>query len=98
MSAAFRRLLPTLNRILVRRPEASKKTASGIILESKSAPNIGEVTAVGPGEVLENGSHRTMTVQIGDTVLLPPYGGEKIELEDGDYFMYRDTEIWGVLE
>jgi chaperonin GroES len=51
MSSAFRRLIPTLNRIVVKKIEVENKTKSGIILTQKEEPvNIGEVIAVGPGK------------------------------------------------
>ena len=36
-----------------------------------------------------------MCVKNGDVVLLPNYGGHKVNLKDGDYFIYRDTDILG---
>ena len=98
MSSAFKRLIPTLNRILVKRPEPVKKTASGIILKTNSTPNVGEVTAVGPGSIDDSGRRVPLAVKVGDTVLLPEYGGQKVELLEGELHMYKDTDILGVLE
>lgn len=98
MSSAFRKLLPTLNRILVRRTEPVTKTASGIILKSADISNIGEVTAVGPGVYDDAGRRIPLHVKVGDRVLLPKFGGETIELATGELHMYRDTDILGVLE
>ncbi len=39
-----------------------------------------------------------MTVKLGSTVLLPEFGGQKISLDDGEFYLYRDTEILGILE
>ena len=97
MSQTFRRLLPTVNRILVRRAEPVTKTASGIILNTDENPNTAEVVEVGPGEFDRNGNRIPLEVQVGDTVLLPDFGGEKVTLEGGDYYLYRDTDIRGIL-
>ena len=54
--------------------------------------------AVGPGKTLENGSVRKTMVNVGDTVLLPEYGGSKVILADEqEVFIYRDDDIMGTL-
>lgn len=95
----FKRLIPTLNRILVKRFEKETKTAGGILLkESSSALYMGEVVEAGPGNYDSHGKTIPLSVKVGDQVLLPDYGGTKIELEDKEYFVYRDTDIIGVLK
>lgn len=98
MSQAFKRLLPSMNRILIKKSEPIKKTASGIILSKGDTINIGEVAAVGPGSFDDKGSRIPLAVKVGDTVLLPDYSGSKVELTDGEYYLYRDTDVLGVLE
>lgn len=34
-----------------------------------------------------------MSVQVGDTVVLPEFGGSKIELEDKEYFIFKESEL-----
>ena len=81
---AFRTLRPLLNRVVIRKAEALTKTKGGIILTSKNEEklNFGVVLAVGPGKTMENGTLRETMVNIGDTVLLPEYGGSKVTLAD----------------
>ena len=76
---AFRTLRPLLNRVVVKKAEALTKTKGGIILTSKNEErlNFGTVMAVGPGKTNDDGSVRATLVQVGDTVLLPEYGGSK---------------------
>ena len=54
--------------------------------------------AVGPGMLMENGSTSAMNVAIGDKVLLPEYGGTKIELEGEEKFLFREMDILGKFE
>ena len=98
MSQAFKRLIPSLNRILVRKAEPITKTASGLILSQEENQNTAEVVAVGPGNFDEAGRRIPIGVNIGDTVLLPDFGGQTIELADGEFYLYRDTDVLGVLE
>ena len=81
---AFRTLRPLLNRVVIRKAEALTKTKGGIILTAKNEErlNFGVVLAVGPGKTMENGTLRETMVNIGETVLLPEYGGSKVTLAD----------------
>jgi len=97
MSQAFKKLIPSMNRILVRKAEAVKKTASGIILSKSDQPNTAEVLAVGPGSYDDRGQRLPLAVKVGDTVLLPDFSGTKVELADGEFYLYRDTDVLGVL-
>ena len=97
---AFKTLRPLLNRVIVKKAEAITKTKGGIILTSKNEErlNFGTVMAVGPGKTMENGTLRATMVAIGDTVLLPEYGGSKVTLaDDEEVFIYRDDDIMGTL-
>eukprot|EP00331_Platyophrya_macrostoma_P008525 CAMPEP_0176434184 /NCGR_PEP_ID=MMETSP0127-20121128/16520_1 /TAXON_ID=938130 /ORGANISM="Platyophrya macrostoma, Strain WH" /LENGTH=100 /DNA_ID=CAMNT_0017816861 /DNA_START=151 /DNA_END=453 /DNA_ORIENTATION=- len=99
MTSSFKRLLPALNRVLIKKIEPITKSKGGIILQQGDAKaNLGEIVEVGPGNFDQNGKVVPLTVQKGDTVLLPDYGGTKVELVDGEFWVYRDTDIVGKLE
>lgn len=99
MSAVFKKLLPTLNRVLVRKIEQESKTATGILLSSSPDNNpIGEIMQIGPGNVSDQGKLIPLSLKIGQTVVLPEYGGQKVNLKDGEFFLYRDSDIQGILE
>ena len=98
---AFKTLRPLLNRVVVKRTRAETKTKAGIILTSGKGDeklNFGTVIAVGPGKSNDDGSVRACLVQVGDTVLLPEYGGSKVTLAgEEDFYIYRDDDIMGTL-
>lgn len=90
-AANFKRLIPLLNRVLVKRVEPMVKSKSGIIMSAKGETvNIGTVIAVGKGNITEEGKVIPVGLDIGSTILLPEFGGQKVVLEDGDYYLYRD--------
>ena len=95
MSFAAKRLIPTLNRILIRKIEQQAKTASGIILSEAPQDPIGEVVETGPGSLDEKGGRVELSVKKGDFVLLPDYGGSKVKISGKEFFVYRDTDILG---
>lgn len=99
MTTTFKKLIPTLNRILIRKIEPVTKSKGGIILQDNAEKvNFGEVVEVGPGTYDQNGKVVPIAIQKGDTVLLPEYGGSKIELATGEFWVYRDTDVVGKLE
>ena len=79
---SFKKLLPTLNRVLVKRIEPQTKTTSGIILQKPEGNHYATVVEVGPGSLKDNGETLKMSVKKGDTVLIPDYGGIKVKLEN----------------
>ncbi|CAE7839636.1 CPN10 [Symbiodinium sp. KB8] len=100
--AALRKLAPLADRVLVKRIVPELKSVGGIILpETQAKKNEGEVVAVGPGALLKDGSRAPISVEVGAKVLLPEYGGTKVDLgADGDdeFVLYRDDDILGTFE
>ncbi len=95
----FRKFVPLLNRVLIERMQPVTKTKAGILLSEKDTiKNFGKVVAVGPGAVQE-GHKVPMMVKVGQTVLLPDYGGTLFKLaDDKEYIVYKDEDLLGVLE
>ena len=98
MATNFKRLIPLLNRIVVRKIEPETKTKSGIILQKPQANNYGVVVETGPGLTNENGVKIPINVKSGETVLLPEYGGTKVKIGEEELLVYRDSDIIAKLE
>ena len=98
--ALARSLAPLGDRVLVRRAPKEVQTASGIYLPTDKTkdPNEGTVIAVGPGEKDVTGNLHAVNVNVGDTVLLPEYGGMKVKIDDDELFLFRETDILGKFE
>uniref|UniRef100_A0A7N0UY95 Protein groES n=1 Tax=Kalanchoe fedtschenkoi TaxID=63787 RepID=A0A7N0UY95_KALFE len=93
-----KRLIPTLNRILVEKIVPPARTSAGILLPEKANQlNSGKVVAVGPGARDREGNVIPVSVKEGDTVLLPEYGGSQVKLGDKEYHLYIDDDILGTL-
>ncbi len=73
------KLRPLGDRIIVRRVEASEKSAGGIVLpdNAKQKPQKGTVLSVGPGKLLKDGTRRALQVKEGDTVLFTTWAGDE---------------------
>lgn len=91
------KLQPLLDRVLVERFVPETKTKGGIMIPEKAQAKInsGTVVAVGTGGRGENGQTIPVTVKTGDKVLLPEYGGQKIEIDSKEYYIFRDSDILG---
>jgi chaperonin GroES len=94
------KIKPLGNRVLVKRSEA--KTSKGGILLPDSAqekPRQGEVVAVGPGKMDENGEIQAMNVRVGDTVLFTAYAGTEVKSNEAgtEYLIMSEDDILGVL-
>ncbi|KAH8372305.1 hypothetical protein KR093_010994, partial [Drosophila rubida] len=101
-AAAIKKIIPMLDRILVQRAEALTTTKGGIVLPEKSVGKVleGTVLAVGPGaRNASNGSHVPIGVKEGDRVLLPEFGGTKVQLDEKkELFLFRESDILAKLE
>lgn len=92
---------PLSDRVLVKRLENEEKTSPGGIIipdTAKEKPQEGEVVAVGPGKMLEDGKVQPMNVKAGNRVLFGKYAGTDVKIDDEDYLIMREDDILGVLE
>lgn len=95
-SAAVKRFLPLLDRVLIQKAEVVTKTKGGIVIPEKATAKVlkGIIVAIGPGARNPEGNHVPLSVKVGDNVLLPEYGGTKVELDENqEYHLYRESDI-----
>ncbi len=93
-------LTPLNDRVIVKPLEAQSVTASGIIIPdtaSKDRPEQGEVIAVGPGKMLDNGQRSAMSVQVGQKVVFGKYGPSEITINDQDYLVIAESDILAII-
>lgn len=100
VARAVRRIVPLLDRVLIEKAVAAKKTAGGLLLPESaiSKLNEGKVIAVGPGARTTDGTLIAPSVKEGDNVLLPEYGGSKVIVDGKDLFLYRDDDLLGLIQ
>ncbi len=91
---------PLQDRVIVKRMEEETTSAGGIVLPDSATekPIRGEVLAVGPGKILDNGEKRPLEVKVGDTVLFGKYSGTEVKLDDEELLVMREEDIMGVIE
>jgi chaperonin GroES len=94
------KLRPLHDRVVVKRIEAERKTASGIVIPDTAGekPDQGEVLAVGSGKILDDGKVRPMAVKVGDKVLFGKYAGQSVKVEGEELLVLREDDIMAVIE
>mmetsp|Transcript_44824 Transcript_44824/g.72995 ORF Transcript_44824/g.72995 Transcript_44824/m.72995 type:complete len:102 (-) Transcript_44824:70-375(-) len=95
-----KKLVPLLDRVLIEKLQAPGTTIGGVLIPEnlQNKLNEGKVVAVGPGALTKDGQRIPTSVKVGDTVLLPEYGGMTVKLGDKELHLFRDEDIMGIIE
>ncbi|XKL67902.1 hypothetical protein PGB90_003393 [Kerria lacca] len=99
-SGIVSRFKPLFDRVLIQKAEKVTTTKGGIMLPEKAIGKVleGVVIAVGPGARSNSGDFIAPQLKVGDKVLLPEYGGTKVELEEKEYHIFREADLLAKLE
>jgi chaperonin GroES len=94
------KIRPLHDRVIVKRLEEERKTASGIVIPDTAAekPDQGEIMAVGKGKTNDEGNLRPLEVKVGDRVLFGKYSGQAFKMDGEEYLQMREDDIIGVIE
>ena len=94
------KIRPLHDRVIVKRLEEERKTASGLVIPDAAAekPDQGEVVAVGNGKLLDNGEVRKLEVKVGDRVLFGKYSGQTVKVDGQEVLVMREEDLMGVIE
>ena len=91
---------PLGDRVVVRRVQEDQKTPGGIIIPdtAQEKPQEGEVIAVGPGALDENGKRVAPEVKAGDFVLFGKWSGTEVKIDAQELLIMKESDIMGILE
>jgi chaperonin GroES len=95
----FMKIRPLHDRVIVKRLDNERKTASGIVIPDSAAekPDQGEIIAVGPGKRDDNGKLIPVDVKVGDKVLFGKYAGQTVKVEGEELLVMREEDLMGVV-
>jgi chaperonin GroES len=93
------KIRPLGDRVVVKPIQREEVTKSGIVLPdtAKEKPQRGEVIAVGPGRLNDDGERLPMEVKVGDEVLFAKYAGTELKIDDEEYLILSEKDILAVL-
>ncbi|MEJ1958850.1 MAG: co-chaperone GroES [Nitrosomonadales bacterium] len=91
---------PLSDRVIVKRLEEERKTASGIVIPDAATekPDQGEVIAVGNGKFGDDGKLRPTSVKAGDKILFGKYAGQTFKIDGQEFLTMREDDIIGIVE
>jgi chaperonin GroES len=91
---------PLGDRVVVRRVQEDQKTPGGIIIPDtvQEKPQEGEIIAIGPGALDDNGKRVVPEVKVGDFVLFGKWSGTEVKVEGQDLLIMKESDIMGILE
>lgn len=92
-------LKPLGDRVVIRVLEQEEKTASGIFLPdtAKEKPSQGEVVAVGPGKLQDDGKRVALDVKVGDKIIFSKYAGTEVKFEGTKYLIISERDILAII-
>ncbi|MFM7470324.1 MAG: co-chaperone GroES [Nodosilinea sp.] len=78
---------------------SEETTAGGILLPdtAKEKPQVGEITAVGPGKVDDKGNRQSVEVKVGDKVLYSKYAGTEVKVAGEEFVLLSEKDILAIL-
>jgi len=94
------KLRPLHDRVIIKRMDNERKTASGIVLPENAAekPDQGEILAVGNGKLGDDGKVIPMAVKTGDKVLFGKYSGQSVKVDGDEVLVMREEDIMAIVE
>ena len=94
------KLRPLHDRVIIKRLDQERKTASGIVIPDNAAekPDQGEILAVGNGKVGDDGKVRPLDVKVGNKVLFGKYSGQTVKVDGDELLVMREEDLFAVVE
>jgi chaperonin GroES len=95
------KIKPLHNHVVIKQQDETESMYGNIIVPDagKEKPLMGEVIAIGPGTPnLINGELIPMALKVGELVAFPSFGGQKLTIKGEEYLIYKESDIFTVLE
>src|SRR3989338_5507854 len=99
-AAAGTKVSPLSDRVVVKALEETEQMRGGLYIPdtAKEKPQQGEVIAVGPGKVTDDGKRIAPEVEVGDRVLYGKYSGSEVTVGDEPYIILRESDVLAVIQ
>jgi len=99
-TTAATKIQPLADRVVIRALEESEQMRGGLYIPdtAKEKPSQGEVVAVGPGKLSDEGTRIAMDVKVGDKVLYGKYSGTDVSVGGDEYLILRESDILDIVK
>jgi chaperonin GroES len=90
---------PLADRVVVKALEESEQMRGGLYIPdtAKEKPQQGEVVAVGPGKLTDDGKRIEMELKVGDKVLYGKYSGTEVTVDNEQVLILRESDVLAVV-
>ena len=94
------RIRPLADRVVIKALDESEQMRGGLYIPdtAKEKPSQGEVVAVGPGKISDDGKRLGMDVKVGDKVLYGKYSGTDVTLDGDEYLILRESDVLAIIK
>jgi chaperonin GroES len=98
-TAASTQIQPLADRVVVKALEETEQMRGGLYIPdtAKEKPQQGEVVAVGPGKITDDGKRVPNELKAGDRVLYGKYSGTEVTVGDEQYLILRESDVLAVI-
>jgi chaperonin GroES len=99
-TAAATQIRPLADRVVVKALEEAEQMRGGLYIPdtAKEKPQQGEVVAVGPGRITDDGKRVEMEVKPGDKVLYGKYSGTEVTVGEEQYLILRESDVLAIVK
>ena len=99
MSSAAEKIRPLADRVVVKALDESEQMRGGLYIPdtAKEKPQQGEIVAVGPGKLSEQGERLEPEVEVGDTVLYGKYSGTDVTVDGEEFLILREADVLAII-
>jgi len=97
---AASKIQPLADRVVVKALEEAEQMRGGLYIPdtAKEKPSQGEVVAVGPGKLNDDGKRTALEVKVGDRVLYGKYSGTDITVDGEEYLILREADVLAIVK
>ena len=98
-TTAATRIQPLADRVVIKALDESDQMRGALHIPdtAKEKPSQGEVVAVGPGKISDDGTRLDMDVKTGDKVLYGKYSGTEVTLDGEEFLILRESDVLAVI-
>jgi len=100
MKSKQQNIKPLFDYVLVKPLQQEEVTPAGIVLPdtAKEKPQVGQVMAVGPGALNDQGKILPMLIKVGQKVLYKKWGGNEVKVGSEEWLLIEQKDIMAVVE
>ena len=100
MGNAASKIKPLADRVVIMALDEGEQMRGGLYIPdtAKEKPSQGEVVAVGPGKISDDGTRLDMDVSVGDKVLYGKYSGTDITLDGEEFLILRESDVLAIVK